>query len=385
MPSSSAAALATARLTPRMALAPSRALLSVPSRSIIAWSIWRWSSASSPRSALAISPSTLATARATPLPPHGAPPSRSSTASCSPVEAPLGTIARPVAPLSSSTSTSTVGLPRESRTCRPTTSTISLMSEDGTSAQLVQEDLAGRRVDAQLLVRRADEDIADVRTDRLLHRHVAMLLLGEEPAVLEDLVVQLRGLQLAVHRGWDGGDHRLEPLVEPSHCGDVLRRLDARAGLQLGPELADVVEQAASLVLSCPESGQVEQALLVVPALDDAGDEAQVLAFVLRDDLHLGDVEPEVLEAPDPLVDLPGLIGIEDFGAGDLPPEVVVAGLQVLGHRPRVDVGYETAAGLQVEQTAGDVLGGDLDVHPPLAVGEAGVALARLDVDDVRR
>ncbi len=41
--------------------------------------------------------------------------------------APLGTMARPRAPESSSTSTSTVGLPRESSTSRPTTSTIVLM------------------------------------------------------------------------------------------------------------------------------------------------------------------------------------------------------------------------------------------------------------------
>ena len=39
-------------------------------------------------------------------------------ASCSPVEAPLGTAARPMVPSSSVTSTSTVGLPRESRISR---------------------------------------------------------------------------------------------------------------------------------------------------------------------------------------------------------------------------------------------------------------------------
>ena len=45
-------------------------------------------------------------------------PSRSSTASWAPVEAPDGTAARPSAPDSSPTSTSTVGLPRESRIWR---------------------------------------------------------------------------------------------------------------------------------------------------------------------------------------------------------------------------------------------------------------------------
>ena len=64
----------------------------------------------------------------TPLPPHSEPPSRSSTASCTPVEAPEGTAARPNAPDSSSTSTSTVGLPRESRIQRPRTSLIELIA-----------------------------------------------------------------------------------------------------------------------------------------------------------------------------------------------------------------------------------------------------------------
>ena len=62
---------------------------------------------------------TFETALATPLPPQASPPSRSSVASNSPVEAPDGTAARPVAPVSSVTSTSTVGFPRESRIWRP--------------------------------------------------------------------------------------------------------------------------------------------------------------------------------------------------------------------------------------------------------------------------
>ena len=45
-----------------------------------------------------------------------------------PVEAPEGTAARPITPDSSSTSASTVGLPRESRISRATTSTIELIA-----------------------------------------------------------------------------------------------------------------------------------------------------------------------------------------------------------------------------------------------------------------
>ena len=59
----------------------------------------------------------------------GSPPSRSSTASNAPVDAPLGTAARANEPSSRSTSTSTVGLPRESRISRaPTASMIAMRS-----------------------------------------------------------------------------------------------------------------------------------------------------------------------------------------------------------------------------------------------------------------
>src|ERR1041384_6838823 len=71
---------------------------------------------------------TLRTASTTPFPTYRrASPSRSSTASCSPVEAPLGTAARPAAPLDSVTSASMVGLPRLSRISRACTAMIVLM------------------------------------------------------------------------------------------------------------------------------------------------------------------------------------------------------------------------------------------------------------------
>lgn len=133
---SAAPALATARETPRIALAPSLPLLAVPSSELRKLSTLDWSLTSrfsairaGPRTVL-----TLATAWLTPLPAHLAlSPSRSSTASCwpvtigynsnsaegrgrardEPVEAPEGTMAR-CKPVSVTISTSTVGLPRES-------------------------------------------------------------------------------------------------------------------------------------------------------------------------------------------------------------------------------------------------------------------------------
>src|SRR6185503_7543620 len=87
-----------------------------------------WSSASKPCNAGAITSLTLRTAFNTPLPPYRfLSPSRSSTASCSPVEAPDGTAARPISPPARTTSASTVGLPRESSISRPRTCSIQLI------------------------------------------------------------------------------------------------------------------------------------------------------------------------------------------------------------------------------------------------------------------
>src|SRR5260370_14372558 len=117
-----ATARAVAMETARMALAPRRDLVGVPSSKIILWSRARCSAASRPAMDLAISLLALATALSTPLPRYfDLSPSRSSRASCSPVEAPEGTAARPSAPPSRTTSGSTVGLPRESMTWRART------------------------------------------------------------------------------------------------------------------------------------------------------------------------------------------------------------------------------------------------------------------------
>ena len=136
-PASAAAARATASETPRIALAPRRDLFGVPSSSISVWSIAPCSAARAPTSALAMSSLTFATAFETPLPAQASPPSRSSVASNSPVEAPEGTAARPVAPVSSVTSTSTVGLPRESRIWRPCMRSIAPMSRETLAARLL--------------------------------------------------------------------------------------------------------------------------------------------------------------------------------------------------------------------------------------------------------
>ena len=114
---SAAAALATASEIPKIELAPNLDLFGVPSKSIIFLSISAWLNTDIPKTASDNILLTFFTALETPLPIKDEPPSRSSTASCSPVDAPEGTAALPKYPFSVVTSTSTVGLPRESKIC----------------------------------------------------------------------------------------------------------------------------------------------------------------------------------------------------------------------------------------------------------------------------
>src|SRR5690606_10316027 len=67
-------------------------------------------------------------------------------ASREPVEAPDGTAARPIAPDSSNTSHSTVGLPRESMTSRPIMSTIALMVRTLYSLKFTENRFQGNLV-----------------------------------------------------------------------------------------------------------------------------------------------------------------------------------------------------------------------------------------------
>src|SRR4028119_1779124 len=106
--------------TARIALAPSRDLLSVPSSSTIARS--RSSCVSNDRfenESLKV-PLTLAAAFRQPRPPYRfASPPRRPSPSAAPVEAPDGTEADPTAPPSSSQTAFTVGRPRLSRISSP--------------------------------------------------------------------------------------------------------------------------------------------------------------------------------------------------------------------------------------------------------------------------
>lgn len=84
-------AFAFARETAKIAFAPNLDLFSVPSKSIIIWSISAWLVASLPTKACAIGPFTASTAFNTPLPKkRDLSPSRNSNASREPVDAPDG-------------------------------------------------------------------------------------------------------------------------------------------------------------------------------------------------------------------------------------------------------------------------------------------------------
>src|SRR2546428_12227011 len=138
---------------------------------------------------------TFFTASRTPLPPNRLwSPSRSSTASCSPVDAPLGTAARPAAPLDRVTSASSVGLPRLSRISRARTAMIVLIvaptlrgTKRGVNARLEGDDLRARPLAQGLAIvgrqPRRRERLADEQADRPGGQEAAAPRPGLEGAV----------------------------------------------------------------------------------------------------------------------------------------------------------------------------------------------------------
>ncbi len=117
-----AAALAQAIDTASIAFAPSFDLSFVPSAFIIAASIAYISEASIPVMVSAITVFILFTAFSTPLPRYlPLSPSRSSSASNSPVDAPEGAVPLATVPSARVISASTVGFPLESSISLPTT------------------------------------------------------------------------------------------------------------------------------------------------------------------------------------------------------------------------------------------------------------------------
>src|SRR6185437_12254844 len=147
-PAEAASARVSAIEVPTVALAPSRLLFAVPSRSIMAWSASASEVQDRPSRRSRISVFTDATAPRTPLPSYlPGSPSRRSTASREPVEAPDGTPARAAAPSESRTVTASVGRPRESRISsadKSTTSNVAIICSCPGSPAWVPADLAAR-------------------------------------------------------------------------------------------------------------------------------------------------------------------------------------------------------------------------------------------------
>src|SRR6266536_4327698 len=194
--------------------------------------------ASRPRTTSRSSPFAFATAFVTPLPPYASPPSRSSTASWTPVEAPDGMPARPTAPDSSTTSTSTVGLPRESRIWRACTRATLLIGQPPvgrSSAGLLREIEV-----AVLLVERQLAPGGSVRCRKLLG-----LLDARAEAVARRPEGEL-GIDVETARDVHGGEEHVSELLE-----------HARVGLGLGRRLAagrsDRLAQLAQLVVEIGE------------------------------------------------------------------------------------------------------------------------------------
>ena len=124
-------------------------------------------------------------------------------------------------------------------------------------------------------------------------------LLGHVPAVFEVLVIQLSRLELASelarNRAHDGREHVGNPLVGGLLKGNILQPT------RRAPHV-NVCEEAGGLVFADVHPGQAHELTIVVPGVNHLGLDDQMLARRIRCHVQLGDIEPEVVEAANPLV-----------------------------------------------------------------------------------
>src|SRR6185437_9257254 len=142
---------------------------------------------------------------------------------------------------------------------------------------------------------------------------VAARSLGEEPAVLENLVEDLRRRPLRPQLGRHGGDRRLEDLAQPASGGGRVGDGSLTRALEVCLVPRQIVEQPSRLVLLRVEAGQVEEPPPVVPRLDDLRVKSQPDFAAVADELDLLDVEAELVEATQPLLQALPLSGGEDL------------------------------------------------------------------------
>ncbi len=125
--------------------------------------------------------------------------------------------------------------------------------------------------------------------------------------------------------------------------------------------------------------------MAVIAVFDDPRDVAQLPVSGIADDVHFLDVEAEFVQPFEALFDAKRLADGEVGGGRQLIPQAGVPLLEQLRDLPWIDAGSQTSAGLEIEQTARDILGGDLEVEGALAVTEFFVVLPGLHVDDICR
>src|SRR5512132_1991789 len=124
----------------------------------------------------------------------------------------------------------------------------------------------------------------------------------------------------------------------------------------------------------------------MVSGLDDAGMQPQPVAVLGGQELELLDVEPELVQAMEPLMQAVALVQAEELVVHELVPETAVAeyqlGCGVLGSGLGLRLPPEL--GCHVRQLAGEILLRNVQVVLALSVRERGVELAGLGVDEVR-
>ena len=219
-----------------------------------------------------------------------------------------------------------------------------------------------------------------IRVHGRRHRHVVALLFTDVPAMFEDLVEKLSGLQLGAELGRNCLNGRFVHIHDPLVCHDFQGhvRLARDGAIRL-----DVVHHASGLQFFNVEAGQAHHLARVVSGIHNLRLDGNRRAAYVGGHRQFANLESEIVQSANASIDPPALAELEGFLTRQFVPQFLVACKESIANGNRVEFRIKNPAGLEIHQFANNVRASNVDIIMALALRKIVLKLARLRVHKI--
>ena len=166
------------------------------------------------------------------------------------------------------------------------------------------------------------EHVGHVGIHDFRHGYIAALLLAHVPAVLEDLVEQLRGLELRAELVGHGLNGRLIHIHDPLVRDDLERHIRLARDRTVG---LDVVDHAPCLHLLDVEAGEAHHLARIMPGIHNLRLDRDRRATNVGGHRQFANLKSEIVQTSNTRVHPPALARLEGLLPGQLIPQFLVA------------------------------------------------------------